>query len=102
MNAGAAVIPDAVYTIWWIGLILTLVVFVPLAVYSLHRTWRSARSIQRYAAEALQAAAGIAGNTASIRALDATIEVATDTLDAAGAVERKLDTVASVLEQRVR
>jgi hypothetical protein len=37
------VIPDAVYTIWWIGLILTLVVFVPLAVYSLHRTWRSAR-----------------------------------------------------------
>ena len=95
-------IPDVVYTIWWIGLVVTLVVFVPLAVYSLHRTWRSARSIQRYAAETLAAAAGIARNTANIRALDATIEVATDMLGAAGAGERKLDTVASVLEQRAR
>ena len=96
----ASVIPDAVYTIWWIGLILTLVVFVPLAVYSLHRTWRSARSIQRYAAETLQAAAGIARNTANISALDTTISVATDMLSAAGAVERKLNTVATVLEER--
>ena len=102
MSAGAPVIPDAVYTIWWIGLILTLVVFVPLAVSSLHRTWRSARSIQRYAAEALQAAGGIARNTASVSALDATIGVATDMLGAAGAVERKLDTMAGVLEQRAR
>lgn len=93
-------IPDAVYTIWWIGLVLTLVVFVPIAVYSLHRTWRSARSIQRYAAETLQAAAGIARNTANISALDTTINVATEVLGAAGAVERKLNTVASVLEER--
>lgn len=100
MSAGPAIIPDAVYTIWWIGLIVTLVVFVPLAVYSLHRTWRSARSIQRYAAEALQAAAGIARNTGNISALDATITVATDVLGAAGAVERKLNTVATVLEER--
>jgi hypothetical protein len=100
MNGGSAMIPYAVYTIWWIGLILTLVVFVPLAVYSLHRTWRSARSIQRYAAEILQAAAGIARNTANISALDSTINVATEALGAAGAVERKLNTVASVLEER--
>ena len=59
-------VPDAVYTIWWAGLIVTLVVFVPLAVYLLHRTWRSARSIQRYAAETLQAADGIARNTSNI------------------------------------
>src|SRR5260370_15810651 len=51
-------VPHAVYTIWWAGLIITLVVFVPLAVYLLHRTWRSARSIQRYAAETLQASGG--------------------------------------------
>jgi hypothetical protein len=102
MSTGPVVIPDAVYTIWWIGLIVTLVVFVPLAVYSLHRTWRAARSIQRYAAETLQAAAGIAKNTANVRALDTTIEVATDMLGAAGAVERKLDAVAAVLEQRSR
>lgn len=100
MSAGPAIIPDAVYTIWWIGLIVTLVVFVPLAVYSLHRTWRSARSIQRYAAETLQAAAGIARNTGNVSALDATITVATDVLGAAGAVERKLNTVAAVLEER--
>jgi len=94
------VMPDAVYIIWWIGLILTLVVFVPLAVYSLHRTWRSARSIQRYAAEALQAAAGIERNTRNITALDPTIGVATEILTVTGSVGRKLDTVAGVLEER--
>jgi hypothetical protein len=93
-------IHDAVYTIWWIGLVLTLAVFVPLAVYSLHRTWRSARSIQRYAAETLQAAAGIARNTANIKSLDATIGVGTDMLNSTSAIGIKLDTVARVLEQR--
>jgi hypothetical protein len=93
-------IPDAVYTIWWVGLILTLVVFVPLAVYSLHRTWRSARSIQRYAAETLEAAAGIARSTANIKALDATIGVGTDMLGVAGAIEKKLNTIATVLAER--
>jgi len=93
-------VPDAVFTIWWAGVIITLVVFVPLAVYLLHRTWRSARSIQRYAAETLQAAGAIARNTARIAALDTTIAVAGDMLVAAGAAERKLDTVATVLEER--
>jgi beta-lactamase regulating signal transducer with metallopeptidase domain len=93
-------IPNAVYTIWWIGLILTLIVFVPLAVYSLHRTWRSARSIQRYATETLQAAGGIARNTSNIKALDATIGVGTDMLGVAGAIETKLNTVATVLAER--
>jgi len=96
----SATVPAAVYTIWWVGLIVTLVVFVPLAVYFLHRTWRSARSIQRYAAETLQGAGGIARNTAKIKALDATIAVAGDMLVTAGGVERKLDTVATVLEER--
>ena len=93
-------VPGAVYTIWWAGLIVTLVVLVPLAVYLLHRTWRAARSIQRYAAQTLQAAGGIARNTANIAALDATIGVAGDMLAAAGAAERKLDTVATVLGER--
>lgn len=98
MNPSA--VPDAVSVIWWAGLLVTLVVFVPLAVYLLHRTWRSARSIQRYAAETLRAARGIARNTANITALDTTIAVAGDMLVAAGAAERKLDTVATVLEER--
>lgn len=96
----SSTVPDAVYAIWWAGLIITLLVLVPLAVYLLHRTWRSARSIQRYAAETLQAAGGIARNTAKIAALDTTIAVAGDMLVGAGAVERKLDTVATVLEER--
>ena len=100
MNASG--VPGAVYTIWCVGLIVTLVILVPLTVYLLHRTWHAARSIQRYAAETLQAAGGIARNTANIAALDATIGVAGDMLAAAGAVERKLDTVATVLGERIQ
>ncbi|MFN2433216.1 MAG: hypothetical protein ABR599_10460 [Gemmatimonadota bacterium] len=96
----APVFPAAVFTIWWIGLILTLVVLVPLAVYLLHRTWSAARSIQLYAADALAAAAGIAGNTSRIPALETTIGVAGDMLGHAGEVAAKLDTVATVLARR--
>ena len=95
-----SVMPNAVYTIWWIGLIVTLVVFVPLAVYLLHRTWRAARSIQWYAAEALTAAAGIAGNTKYVPALDDTIGVASQMLGVAGGIVSKLDTAATVLAER--
>lgn len=100
MNEAPALFPPAVFTIWWVGLILTLVVFVPLSVYLLHRTWLAARSIRRYAAEALTAAAGIAGNTQHIPALDATIGVASEMLGAARQVVAKLDTIATVVETR--
>jgi hypothetical protein len=63
---------------------------------------RRLRTARRLFAAPHLAAAGIARNTANIRALDATIEVATDMLGATGAVARKLDTVAGVLEQRSR
>lgn len=92
--------PSAVYTIWWIGLIVTLVIFVPLSVYLLHRTYIAARSIRQYADEALTAAAGIAGNTKYIPALDTTISVGTQMLGVAGGIVTKLDTAATVLAQR--
>lgn len=92
--------PQAVSTIWTVGLVITLAVFVPLAVYLLHRAWLAARSIQRYAADALVAAAGIAGNTQHIPALDSTISVASDMLGAAVLVVGKLDTIATVVEDR--
>lgn len=92
--------PAAVRIIWWTGLLLTLLVFVPLAVYLLHRTFLAARSIERYAAEALAAAAGVAGNTRHIPALDATIAVAASMLPVAGQVVAKLDAAATVLAQR--
>jgi hypothetical protein len=99
---GESMFPPAVFTIWAWGLGLTLVVFVPLSVYLLHRLWLTARSIQLYAREALEAAGGIAGNTVHIPALDATIGVASEMLATAGPVAEKLDTIASVMEARAR
>lgn len=98
----APLMPDAVYRIWWIGLIVTLAIFVPLAVYLLHRTYVAARSIRRYAAEALTAAVGIAGNTQHIPALDSTIAVGGAMVGVAGQIAKKLDTAATVLAQRAQ
>lgn len=100
--SNTSLFPTAVYTIWWTALILTFVAFIPLSLYFLHRTWSAARGIQLYAAEALAAAAGIAGNTKHITALDATIGVAGQILSTAGEVAGKLGTVADVLEARAR
>ncbi|GAC1654502.1 MAG: hypothetical protein NVS4B3_18570 [Gemmatimonadaceae bacterium] len=94
------VMPTAVYVLWWIGLGVTLLLFVPLAVYLLHRTWVATRSINRYAAEALTAAAGIAGNTQHIPALDSTIAVGAAMVGVAGQIAAKLDAAASVLSER--
>lgn len=94
--------PPEVYTIWAVGLWVTLLVWVPIAVYSLHRTWRAAQSIRRYAADALQAAAGIVDNTRPIAALGSTIDVATDMVATAADVERKLDAIAGLLASRVK
>ncbi len=93
--------PPAVYAIWWIGLLVTLLVFVPLSVYLLHRTFLASLSIRRYADEALTAAAGIAGNTKYIPALDSTIAVGGAMIGVAGQIASKLDTAATVLAQRV-
>jgi hypothetical protein len=100
--AGAPLVPPAVDLIWGITLGVTLAVFVPLTVYLLHRTWRAARSIERYAAETLAAASGIAGNTRHVPALEATAGLAAELLPAAGAVERQLEAVARLLEERTR
>ena len=86
--------------IWAFGLGLTLIVFVPLAVVLLHRLWRVARSIQLYARDALTAAAGIAGHTAQIGALDQTIGVASGILTTAGAIEHKLNGAVGLLARR--
>lgn len=94
--------PPQVWTIWTVGLVVTLAIWVPLAVYALHRTWRAARSIRKHAAETLQAAAGIVENTAPISALSATIDVATDMVAVAGSVEQKLGAIAGLLASRVK
>ena len=94
--------PPAVFTIWWVGLIVTLVVFVPLSVWLLHRTFVASASIRRYADETLTAAAGIAGNTKHIPALDSTIAVGSAMVGVAGQIVTKLDTAATVLGDRAK
>ena len=86
--------------IWWTGLIVTLFVFTPLAVYLLHTTFRAARSTMSYARETLTAAAGVAGNTQHIPALDATLSTAGQMLATAVEVDKKLATIANVLALR--
>ena len=102
MTPVESMFPPAVFVIWWIGLLFVLIFLVPMAVYWLHRAWVAARGIQRYSAEALEAAAGVAGNTKNIVALDTTIAVATQILGNAGNVAGKLGTIADVLEERAR
>lgn len=95
-----AVIPAEVFTLWLVLVGLALLVFVPLAVYSLFTLWRAAQSIRRYAHDGVAPAQAIASHTAALPALDQTISVATEILAAAEAVAGKLATIADVLEQR--
>jgi hypothetical protein len=96
---GGAAIPDFVYTLWLVTLVLGYLLL-PVAVYWLHSLWRAASSIRRYARDSAAAAEGIGRNTAALAALDGTIAVATEVLAAAEAVAGKLDTMAGALEAR--
>lgn len=91
---------DAILVIWAATLLLLVVVIVPLAVLLLHRTLRAAMSIRRYLDEMLAAGVGIAGNTASIVALDDTIGVAGTMVKVAGNIKSHSGTIASVLAAR--
>ena len=91
---------DIVQIIWAVTLLVVVVVIVPLAVLLLHRTLRAAISIRRYLDEMLTAGVGIAGNTASIKALDETIGVAVSMVKVAGEIKSHSGTIASVLAGR--
>lgn len=93
-------LPSIVYAIWWTVLLIVVIVIVPLAIALLHRTLRAALSIRRYLAEMLAAGVGIAGNTASIAALNDTIGVAGSMLTVAGNLKQHSGTIATVLSQR--
>lgn len=95
-------LPTAVYVIWWFTLLIVVAVIVPLAVVLLHRTLVAALSIRRYLREMLQAGVGIAGNTASINALDETIAVAGTLVATAGSINQHTGTIATVLSQRAQ
>src|SRR5579859_5308472 len=80
-------VPDAVYVLWIIALVVVLLV-VPIAVYYLHRLLTDGLRIKRYTAEMLAAGLGVAGNTQHIVALESTIQVATGILETAGAIDQ--------------
>jgi len=68
-------VPQIVFVLWWATLVIAVVAVLPWAVYLLHRTLMAARQIERYAATALTAGVGLAGNTANIPQLRATAPV---------------------------
>ena len=90
---------QAVYVIWWIVLIVAILA-VPVLVILLHRTWRAARSIERYFAEMKEAGRGIAGHTGHIEALEETIGVAGSMLEVAGAIDQHAETIETTLAAR--
>lgn len=90
-----------VLALWWVALGLTVLVIVPLAVYLLHRTWKAARNIRRYAEEALEAGRGIAEHAAAVGALDETIGAAVPVVEKAEALEETTGRMAGILRNRV-
>lgn len=91
--------PNAVYTLWTIGLVVVVLVL-PVVVGLLHRLWSDAHQIERYAAESLAAGLGIAGNTQHVGALRNTIEIATGILGTAQAVDQHTAAIEQLLAGR--
>ena len=91
--------PSAVFILWAVLLVVTVLVL-PYLVYLLHRTWKAARSIERYFAEMLEAGLGIAGNTEHIKALNDTIAVASGMLEVAGNINEHAETIKDTLGGR--
>jgi len=94
------VVPQAVYTIWSILLLVAVVVVLPLVVYLLHRALTAARNIERYFAEMASAGVGIAENTGHIAALESTIAVAGRILSLAGNINDHSSTIKVTLAGR--
>ena len=84
----------------WAALLLLVLLLLPFVVVALHQAWRASRNVDRYFAEMLTAAAGIAGHTAEIRQLDATIETAGAMLATAGGIHEKAQTLGATLAER--
>lgn len=91
--------PQAVFVLWTILLIVTVLVL-PIIVGLLHRTWKAARSIERYFKEMAEAGVGIAGNTDHVSALNDTISVASGMLDVAGNLDEHAKTIKETLADR--
>ncbi len=94
-------VENTIKIVWWIGLVVALVV-TAFDVYLLIRVIKAARKIDSLAGRTLTAAGGIAGNTASLKNLTATNEVAaaliagaTPIVAVADAIDKKLALVSN-------
>ncbi len=93
-------VPLLVAIVWWLMLIVTVLVIVPILLRLLHRMYLAARQLEHNTARALAGGVGIAGNTANVAALTATIEVATDILGSSRGIEEHTATIESALAAR--
>lgn len=92
--------PQAVYVIWFILLLVIVLAIVPLALVLLHQTLTAARNIERYFKEMATAGVGIAENVSHTKALEDTISVATAILGVAGQIKENTNTLKGALASR--
>ena len=90
---------NALYVLWIILLVVTVLVL-PFIVSLLNKVLVSARNIERYFREMLEAGVGIAGNTEHIKALNSTIEVASNILTVAGDINDHSAALGGALKSR--
>ncbi|SDB33923.1 hypothetical protein SAMN03097699_0787 [Flavobacteriaceae bacterium MAR_2010_188] len=91
---------EATVNILWLILLIVTVLVLPFLIHLLNRTWKAARSIERYFLEMKAAGIGVANNTGYIEALDDTIKVASGILGVAGSINSRSETLKSTLAKR--
>jgi hypothetical protein len=84
----------------WMVLLVVSVIILPFIVRLLHGILSSARRIERYLRDMRDAGAGIAANTDHIKALNNTIEVASEILHTGGKINGHAETLSGALEKR--
>ena len=90
---------NALYVLWIILLVVTVLVL-PFIVALLDKILHASRNIERYFREMLEAGVGIAGNTEHIKALNSTIEVASNILNVAGDINDHSAALGGALKSR--
>lgn len=93
-------IPWSVQLIWAV-LLVVVYLALPVAVFALHRLWRSARSIEIYFREMADAGEGIGRGTGTLIGLGDTIHGASQLLETAGALEKDAKTIRTTLAGRI-
>lgn len=78
--------PNAVYVLWWI-LLIVVVLATPYLVYLLHKAWGMARSIEHYCKEIQEAGEGIAHHTENIKSMNETVVVVREMLPSASTID---------------